>query len=34
MLLMRGLTDEVSVDRREPDGTVVTLRRRVTGDPR
>ena len=34
LLLMRGLTDEVSVDRREPDGTVVTLRRRVTGAPR
>jgi anti-sigma regulatory factor (Ser/Thr protein kinase) len=31
LLLMRGLTDEVSVDRREPDGTVVTLRRRVGG---
>ena len=31
LLLMRGLTDEMSVDRGEPDGTVVTLRRRVTG---
>jgi serine phosphatase RsbU (regulator of sigma subunit)/anti-sigma regulatory factor (Ser/Thr protein kinase) len=34
LLLMRGLADEVSVDRREPDGTVVTLRRRVSGGPR
>ncbi len=31
LLLMRGLTDEMSVDRREPEGTVVTLRRRVAG---
>ena len=31
LMLMRGLTDEVSVERGEPDGTVVRLRRRVAG---
>ena len=33
LVLMRGLTDEVSVERREPTGTIVTLRRRVAGGP-
>jgi serine phosphatase RsbU (regulator of sigma subunit)/anti-sigma regulatory factor (Ser/Thr protein kinase) len=31
LILMRGLTDDVSIQRGEPDGTVVTLRRRVSG---
>jgi anti-sigma regulatory factor (Ser/Thr protein kinase) len=31
LMLMRGLTDEVSVERGEPEGTVVRLRRRVAG---
>ena len=30
LMLMRGLIDEVSVDRGVPEGTVVTLRRRVS----
>jgi anti-sigma regulatory factor (Ser/Thr protein kinase)/putative methionine-R-sulfoxide reductase with GAF domain len=29
LMLMRGLADEVSIERGDPDGTVVTLRRRV-----
>ena len=31
LMLMRGLVHEVSIDRGDPDGTVVTLRRRVAG---
>jgi anti-sigma regulatory factor (Ser/Thr protein kinase)/putative methionine-R-sulfoxide reductase with GAF domain len=31
LMLMRGLTDEVRIEPGEPDGTVVTLRRRVAG---
>ena len=32
LTLMRGLIDEVSVERGDPDGTIVTLRRRVGKD--
>jgi anti-sigma regulatory factor (Ser/Thr protein kinase)/putative methionine-R-sulfoxide reductase with GAF domain len=31
LMLMRGLVHEVSIERGDPDGTVVTLRRRVAG---
>ena len=34
LMLMRGLTDDVSIERREPAGTVVTMRRRVGGGER
>jgi serine phosphatase RsbU (regulator of sigma subunit)/anti-sigma regulatory factor (Ser/Thr protein kinase) len=34
LMLMRGLLDEVSVDRGDPSGTIVTLRRRVNGGSR
>jgi anti-sigma regulatory factor (Ser/Thr protein kinase) len=31
LVLMRGLTDELTIDRPEGGGTIVTLRRRVAG---